>query len=245
MSQTYAPFRNLPGILAAGESKPIPNVGTPERVGSGIAGLALFTLGVKCRGLLGGVLTLLGAYMIHRGVTGRCEGYRRLGIDTAGNNDRRGVPEDVGVKVDKSIEIRRSPMELYHFWHQLTNLPDIMPHVLSVSVEESRSHWVVAGPLGKQVEWDAEFINEKPGELIAWQSLPGSDVQSAGSVRFDPIDGGQSTRLRVVLEYLPPAGKVGAFIVRLLGSAPEQQLETDLRRFKERMDGGQLGVNKL
>ncbi len=245
MSQTYAPFRNLPGILAAGESKPIPNIGTPERVGSGIAGLALFTLGVKCRGLLGGVLTLLGAYMIHRGVTGRCEGYRRLGIDTAGNNDRRGVPEDVGVKVDKSIEIRRSPMELYHFWHQLTTLPEIMPHVVSVTIQDSRSHWVVAGPAGKQVEWDAEFINEKPGELIAWQSLPGSDVQSAGSVRFDPIDGGQSTRLRVVLEYLPPAGKAGAFIVRLLGSAPEQQLETDLRRFKERMESGQLGVNKL
>ena len=77
---------------------------------------------------------LLGAYLIHRGVTGRCEGYRRLGIDTAGNNDRRGVPEDVGVKVDKSVEVRRSPMELYHFWHQLTNLPEIMPHVVSVTV---------------------------------------------------------------------------------------------------------------
>ena len=51
--------------------------------------------------------------------------------------------------------------------------------------------------------------------------------------------------VRVVLEYLPPAGKAGAFIVRLLGSAPEQQLETDLRRFKERMESGQLGVNKL
>ena len=78
--------------------------------------------GVKCRGVLGGVLTLLGAFLIHRGVTGRCEGYRRLGIDTAGNSDGRGVPQDVGVKVDKSVDVRRSPMELYHFWHQLTNL---------------------------------------------------------------------------------------------------------------------------
>jgi uncharacterized membrane protein len=236
MSQTYAPFRNLPGSLAAGESTPLPNVGTPERVGSAIAGFALFSLGVKCRGVFGGVLTLLGAFMIHRGVTGRCEGYRRLGIDTAGNSDSRGVPQDVGVKVDKSIEVRRSPMELYHFWHQLTNLPEIMPHVVSVTVQDSRSHWVVAGPAGRQVEWDAEFINEKPGELIAWQSLPGSDVQSAGTVRFEPIGDGQATRVRVVLEYLPPGGKAGALVARLLGAAPDQQLETDLWRFKERME---------
>jgi uncharacterized membrane protein len=214
----------------------MPNVGTPERIGSAVAGLLFFGGGVKCRGPLGGILTILGAFLVHRGLTGRCEGYRRLGIDTTGNSDRRGVPEDVGVKVDKSVEVRRSPMELYQFWHQLTNLPEIMPHVISVTVQDSRSHWVVAGPVGKQVEWDAEFINEKPGELIAWQSLPGSDVQSAGSVRFEPIGDGQSTRVRVVLEYLPPAGKAGAFVARLLGSAPEQQLETDLRRFKERME---------
>jgi uncharacterized membrane protein len=238
MSHTYAPFRNLEGVASRPESTPIPNVGTPERIGSAVIGLACFAGGVKCRGLLGGILTIVGAYLIYRGASGRCEGYRRLGIDTAGNSDGRGVPQDVGVKVDKSVEVRRSPMELYHFWHQLTNLPEIMPHVISVTLQDSRSHWVVAGPAGKQVEWDAEFINEKPGELISWQSLPGSQVQSAGSVRFDPIGDGQSTRVRVVLEYLPPAGKAGAFVARLLGSSPEQQLETDLQRFKEKMESG-------
>ena len=97
MSHTYAPFRNLPGPVAAKESKPLPNVGTPERIGSTIAGLASLAGGYKCRGVLGGILTLLGAFLIHRGVTGRCEGYRRLGIDTAGNSDGRGVPDDAGV----------------------------------------------------------------------------------------------------------------------------------------------------
>ena len=107
MSQTYAPFRNLPGILAAGESKPIPNIGTPERVGSAIIGLASFAGGVKCRGPLGGILTLAGAYLIYRGVTGRCEGYRRLGIDTAGNSDGRGVPQDMSQAVRWFIRAAR------------------------------------------------------------------------------------------------------------------------------------------
>ncbi|HEY5812255.1 MAG TPA: hypothetical protein VIT23_06355, partial [Terrimicrobiaceae bacterium] len=63
-----------------------------------------------------------------------------------------------------------------------------------------------------------------------------ADVQSAGSVHFDPVNGDEVTRVRVSLEYLPPAGKAGAFLAHLLGAAPDQQLENDLGRFKERME---------
>jgi uncharacterized membrane protein len=234
MAHTFAPFRNLEGVVT--RPAVMPNVAMPERIGSSVVGLALVTYGVDRRGPFGAALGLLGAFLIYRGATGRCECYRRLGIDTAGTTNGRGVPGDAAVKVEKSIDISRSPMELYHFWHQLTNLPEIMPHVVSITVDGPRSHWVVTGLAGRQVEWDAEFINEKPGELIAWQSLPGADVQSAGSVHFSPIGGGESTRVKVALQYLPPAGKAGAFVAHLLGSDPEQQVESDLARFKERME---------
>lgn len=58
------------------------------------------------------------------------------------------------------------------------------------------------------MQWDAEFSNEIPGELIALQSLPDADVQNAGSVRFEPFDGGAATRVKV--ECLPPGGTAGA-----------------------------------
>ena len=234
MAHTFAPFRNLEGVV----TKPttMPNVAMPERIGSSIVGLPLVIYGLAQRSLSGIVLALVGALLIFRAASGRSECYRRLGIDTAGATKGRGVPSDAAVKVEKSIDIARSPMELYHFWHQLTNLPQIMPNVISLTVDGSRSHWVVRGPAGRKVEWDAEFINEKPGELIAWQSLPGADVQSAGSVHFSPIEDGESTRVKVTLQYLPPAGKAGALFAHLLGSAPEQQLESDLARFKERME---------
>jgi uncharacterized membrane protein len=234
MAHTFAPFRNLEGV--ATRPTTMPNVAMPERVGSSVVGLALVIYGVARRSLPGVVLGLLGVFLIYRGASGRSEFYRRLGIDTAGASKGRGVPGDAGVKVEKSIDVARSPMELYHFWHQLTNLPEIMPHLVAVTVDGSRSHWVVNGPAGRHVKWEAEFINEKPGELIAWQSLPGSDVQSAGSVRFAPIGDGESTRLTVSLQYLPPAGKAGALVAHLLGSAPEQQLESDLARFKEKIE---------
>ena len=60
------------------------------------------------------------------------------------------------------------------------------------------------------VEWDAEIFNEMPNKLIAWRSLEGADVVSAGSVNFDHAGGGRGTRVTVHLQYSPPGGKVGA-----------------------------------
>ena len=81
--------------------------------------------------------------------------------------------------------------------------------------DPKHSHWVAEGPGGRsQYQWDAEIINEVQDELIAWKSLPGSEVDSAGSVRFNDAPGGRGTEIRVELQYNPPAGIVGAWVAR-------------------------------
>jgi uncharacterized membrane protein len=90
---------------------------------------------------------------------------------------------------------------------------------------------VVQGPAGMHVEWDAELITEIRPNLLAWKSLPGADVASAGSVVFRPVGPGE-TELRVRMQYAPPAGRAGAAVARLLGDAPESMLRIDLRRLK-------------
>jgi uncharacterized membrane protein len=110
-----------------------------------------------------------------------------------------------------------------------------MDHLESVTVlDEDLSHWVAKGPAGTRVEWDASIHNEIENELLAWRSLSGSDIDNAGSVHFTPA--GEGTEIRVVLSYDPPAGKVGAAVAKLLGEEPEQQVEEDLRRFKQVME---------
>ncbi len=101
-------------------------------------------------------------------------------------------------------------------------------------VDVRRSHWTAKAPAGASVEWEAEIHNEIPNELIAWRSLPGSDVPNAGSVHFRDVPGG--TEVRVVLAYEPPAGRVGAAIARLFGEEPSQQVAEDLDRFREIME---------
>jgi uncharacterized membrane protein len=118
-----------------------------------------------------------------------------------------------------------------------------MENIRSIRIlDDRRSHWVVRGFGGRAYEWDAEIVNEHPGEMISWQTLPGADVQSAGTVRFIPM--GESTMVRVVLEFRSPGGSLGTQVARLFGKDPAAQLDQDLRRLKEMVEreGAPAGV---
>ena len=219
------------------------NVGEVERWACAVGGGALALYGVT-RGSLGGIaIALLGAALVQRGVSGHCNVYEAMSFSTAGdaglrNSENVSVPAERGTKVEKSVTINRPASELYSFWRNFENLPRFMNHLESVKVTGGdRSHWVAKAPGGTTVEWDAEVYNEKEGELIAWRTLEGSQVASAGSVRFEESPGG-STTVRVSLKYDPPGGKLGSLVARLFGENPEQQIDEDLGRFKEIMESG-------
>ena len=93
-------------------------------------------------------------------------------------------------------------------------------------------------------EWNAEIINEIPDKLVAWRSIEGSDVVSAGSVHFDDAGRGRGTRIRVRLQYSPPGGKVGATIARLLGADAGSEIREDLRRFKQLVEAGEVATDR-
>lgn len=141
------------------------------------------------------------------------------------------------IKVSRSCTILKPAGEIFRFWRQLSNLPQIMAHVVSVTeLSPIRSHWVVKGPLGSNLEWDAEIINETQPELIAWQTVDNPSVDHAGSVRFEPSLGGRATIVHVTLGYHPPGGAVGDAIGRLFGENPGAMIDEDLQRLKARME---------
>jgi uncharacterized membrane protein len=219
------------------------NVGTAERWVSGVAAAALAAYGIRRgRGGLRGVVLPLAGALLGRALTGRCPVNQALGRNTARPEDRlspvASLGRGQGVRVEQTVRIARPAEELYRFWRNLENLPRFMDHLESVRVlDERRSHWVARGPAGTRVEWDAEIHNEVPGELLAWRSLPGSEVDHAGSVHFEP-DIADVTLVRVILRYDAPAGKLGASVARLFGEDPETQVADDLRRFKQVMESG-------
>jgi uncharacterized membrane protein len=76
--------------------------------------------------------------------------------------------------------------------------------------------------------------------VIAWRSLDNADVDNAGSVRFVDAPAGRGTEVRVVLDYIPPAGKVGSLIAKLFLEEPNIQVREDLRAFKQLMEAGEV-----
>jgi uncharacterized membrane protein len=146
--------------------------------------------------------------------------------------------------VNKSIIVNAPPDEVYGYWRELPNLPRFMRHLDSVTwAGEGRSHWVAKSPFGGTVEWDAEMTEDRPNQLIAWRSLPGSEVENAGTVRFEQAAGGRGTVVHVELDYNPPGGAAGALVAKLLGEDPEGQMQTDLRRFKQVIELGEVVVS--
>jgi uncharacterized membrane protein len=149
--------------------------------------------------------------------------------------------ESRGFDVTGAITVKRPAEELYRFWHDFQNLPRFMSHLESVQVTgDRRSHWKARGPAGKTVEWDAEIVEDRPNELIAWRSLEGADVDNSGAVRFVPAPGGRGTEVHVEMRYDPPGGAIGAAIAKLFGESPEQQLKDDLLHFKQVMETGEV-----
>jgi uncharacterized membrane protein len=226
---------------------PVVNVAPWERWASAVGGLAIALAGLRRRGVPGLLLAAAGAELMRRGATGHCRLYAALETGTAGpvRSPVASVPHDQGIRVERAVTIQRPREELYRFWRRLENLPDFMEHLESVrDVGGGRSVWVARGPLGRRVEWEAEIVNERENELLAWRTVQGSDVDHAGSVQFRDAPGGRGTEVKVVMEYRPPAGKLGATVAGLAGENPDRQVREDLRRFKQRMEAGEVATTE-
>jgi uncharacterized membrane protein len=214
------------------------NVNEAERWVSAIGGAALSAYGLSRRSWPGLVLATIGGALVYHGALGHCSIYQ--GTTDLG---RRKVHTDRAVKIEQSIIVNRPADDLYRYWRDLGNLPRFMKHVESVEVKDDRhSHWIVKAPLGMKVEWDAEIISEIPNELIGWRSEGNGDIDNAGSVRFQSAPEGQGTEVRVMLQYDPPAGLVGVAMAKILGEEPAEQIQEDLRRFKQVMEAGEIST---
>ncbi len=205
--------------------------------------------------VISGEATLLGAVLedeleeLLDGV-GAVRGVRRVWnqLDVYGVPD--GVPELQGgvqrerrrrrrtMDVQKTVNVAAPLEEVWALWSDFTRFPKFMTHVREVRVTgPGRSHWVATGPLGAPGEWDAEITDWSERERIAWQSLEGSPVETAGEVRFGRRPDGGS-RIEVRMSCTPPAGVLGEAVATFFGSHPKRQIDDDMLRFKSLLETG-------
>lgn len=214
------------------------NVYPSERVASVVAGSALALYGMRNdRARLPTLLT--GGYLLYRGLSGHCPVYGMLAVNSDGATAKPS-------HIEHTMTIGVEPATLYQLWRDFSNLPQFMHHLKEVQIlDAQRSRWVARAPAGAEVRWEAEIFFERPNEMIAWRSLPEAQIANAGSVRFTRAPGGRGTEVKVVLEYLPPAGALGRVAALMFGEEPGRQVLNDLRRLKMMLEAGEVATNAM
>jgi len=135
----------------------------------------------------------------------------------------------------RSITVLANVADVYRIWANFENFPRFMKYIKSVTLTGERtSHWVAAGPLGVDIEWDAETTLLDENERVAWNSIKGSEVKTSGQVTFREL-GPNETEVTVTLQYDPPAGVAGEAVAELFAN-PEKRVQNDLEHFKEHVE---------
>lgn len=210
------------------------NVGAPERWASLAGGGVLLFTGLWRRGLLGGLLSLLGSYLLFRGASGRCLLYQQLRI-TSHKANHAGLWGRSPVHVHSRIQLQQPRQLVYRHWRNLENLPRAMRHVRQIQVDGNRSRWEAGLLPGLRLRWESQIIHDAPNERLVWRSVAGSAVDSRGELRFRPTTT-NGTEVEADLYYLLPGGVLGLWAAKLFGGISQRAVERDLQRFSEYID---------
>lgn len=198
------------------------------RLVAGVAGGAVAAFAAKRRGLIGASLGPVGLGLLSRAATNLAI-KRIVGLETGPRT----------IDISKTINIAAPVEEVFRFWAHHENFPQFMSRVREVKkIDERKYHWVVAGPAGVSVEWDAEITKLVPNQFIAFSSMPGSAVEQMGRIHFSPTSDGD-TCVDIKMSYNPPAGAIGHLVAVLFGADPKREMDEDLKRMKSFIETGQ------
>lgn len=217
------------------------NAGTGRRIASAVLGGALVLLGLRRRSVVGSAAALVGGWLVYRGAGGR-DGLARARemAGTTGGAGGAGAPAEAPT-VERSVTVRKDADELYELWTDPDSLAQIMAHFAEVTpAGEDRQHWAVRSPTDRSVSWDSEIVEERPGELLRWESLPGADVPNEGSIRFRDAPSDRGTEVTLSMRFEPPGGLFGRTVAEHLGIVPATLVRKSLYRFKSLAEAGEI-----
>ncbi|HEY8896805.1 MAG TPA: SRPBCC family protein [Niastella sp.] len=201
---------------------------TCQRLASVVGGIMLIGSALNKNSSRRFLKAATGCFLAYKGLAGRRtfgEMYHSIEKVAAGRT----------LNIRVSMVVNKPREEVYAMWRNLSNLPYFMKHLERVEEQdELYSNWVmeIPGKIGT-LQWHAEIVKERPGEMIAWQSLPGSSIDNAGKVGFRDSLGGQGTTVDVVLTYHAPLGRAGEQIARLFTPVFKRMVEEEIRGFKD------------
>ncbi len=223
---------------------PRANLDAPERVISALGGTVLGLVAAKRGGVTGALLGAVGAALVARGATGAAPIRRLVG---PGPDDEAAMAKtgwSTAAVLSRAVTINKPRQEVYDYFRNFANLPTFMENIAEVTeTDATHSHWTVIGPGGIKTSWDALTTQDIPGELIAWETLPGALVANRGAVEFRDATSGRGTEVHATIIYRPPGGTAGKIVAKLTQREPGIQVRRDLKRLKMLLETGEIATN--
>jgi uncharacterized membrane protein len=183
------------------------------------AGLGGMLLGLSADRRTGAILRVLGLGLI----AFAAEPLLAQGVQTAGDKRRR-------VSFKSMLDIERPVADVFAFFKNFENFAHVTTGIRSViDYEDGRSRWEVTTPSGRTLTWNAVVTKYVPNSVIAWESVPHSDVETTGLVRFTPLSPGR-TRLELAITYRPTRTDLADAVHSLLAPRNTRRLRADLEQ---------------
>lgn len=211
------------------------NVGKTERLLMIAAGTYLLYRALKKKDDKKIMEGITAGTMLLRGITGYCPAYDIM--------DNTKALKGKNISITTSLSIDRPVSEVYKAWRQLENLPLFIKHLDSVNtIDSTTSAWKARIPGGiGTINWRSEILMDEPNKLLSWHSLPNSNIDNAGKVRF--TDKGSSTDIEVTLSYHASLGKAGELTAKLFTPMFRNMLQKDIESFKEYIENSTIATS--
>jgi uncharacterized membrane protein len=149
---------------------------------------------------------------------------------------RTSVPPEDGNTIEASVTIQRPVEEVFRFYRDLRNLPSFLGDVMAVEqIDLATYRWTIQGPLGTRVQWTTRVTEERPNELIRYET---AGPRSYWEIHFAPGPQAGSTEVREVMKA--PLGRLGRAALALIGKFPAEEVTANLHRLKEVMETGHV-----
>lgn len=238
VSSVRSKFSNGKSHQSESQSSALQNVGSKERIVSALIGSFMMARGLRHGLIRGAVMEFIGGALLHRAVGGHCKLYKTLGINTASGQGEKSKSEPV--EIDASLTIQKSPEELYRTFSDPEKLGQITGGWAQVQQGSGdQMTWSLRMPWGKNIEWKTRMIEERPGELLRWETA-GGGLSNQGRLELRPAAAGRGTEAKLSLSYVPPFGALGQRVAHWMQPLTRSVAQTALRRLQSLAETGEV-----
>jgi uncharacterized membrane protein len=141
--------------------------------------------------------------------------------------------------IQASVVIQRTAQEIFSFYRDFSNLPRFLGDVMAIEqIDRMTSRWTIQGPLGIRVNWTVKVVEERPDELIRYETVTSPGLRTCWEIHFVPGREGGETEVREVMKA--PFGRLGRAALALIGKSPAEEVSANLHRLKQVIETGMV-----